>query len=117
MNLLKALTNTDLEDTIFFENTYAFTQDLFNSVQDSWQESEDALAVVRSPIDPGHLGHVKFHGVRWRACNDLGESIPVGTQVRVLGRRANILVVVPVEQELSTSQLDDSILNMAAVMS
>lgn len=108
MNLLQALFSQEVEDTIFFEQTYPLTNDFL--------KSKDALAIVRSAIEPGELGHVKFHGVRWRACSSYSESIPVGTQVRVLGRRANILVVEPVEEQIFTptygEMLDAAVVTM-----
>lgn len=92
MNLLKTLFSRDVEDNNIFDKTYT-TQDFFHSFQDSWQESKEAVAIVRRAIDPGQLGRVRFQGVWWRACCDRTQSIPAGTLVRVLGRRANILVV------------------------
>ncbi|MBE7380342.1 MAG: NfeD family protein [Leptolyngbya sp. SIO1E4] len=117
MNLLKALFNTELEDTNFFENTYPLTNDFFDSFQEPWQEGTDALAVVRSPICSGRLGHVRFHGVRWRASCDRPTSIPVGTKVRVLGRRANILIVEPLDAPISSHQADGGMFNIAAATS
>ncbi|MEM9006938.1 MAG: NfeD family protein [Cyanobacteria bacterium P01_F01_bin.86] len=94
MNLLRALFKQELEDTAFFKETYPLTDDFLRN--------GETLAVVRSAIKPGELGHVKFHGVRWRASCDRPEAIAAGTQVRVLGRRANILVVEPIEVVEST---------------
>lgn len=89
MNLLQALFSQEIEEKTFFEDTYPLTNDRL--------DSGEALAVVRSAIEPGQIGHVKFHGVRWRACCDHPQRVLVGTQVRVLGRRANVLVVEPME--------------------
>jgi len=100
MNLLKALFSSDVEDTNFFESTYPLTNNFFNGGQSNWQTDADVLAVVRSPIHPGQLGHVKFRGVRWRACCDRPLCIAVGAQVRVLGRRTNILVVEPIQDQV-----------------
>ncbi|MEM6517716.1 MAG: SUMF1/EgtB/PvdO family nonheme iron enzyme [Cyanobacteria bacterium P01_C01_bin.70] len=55
-------------------------------------------AEVKTTIRPGQLGRVRMNGVRWRACCDRPITLAEGTQVRVLGRRANILVVEPLDQ-------------------
>lgn len=98
MNLLKALfSSSDVEETDFFEATYPLTTNFFNGDQSEWYAQSDAMAVVKDDIQPGQLGHVKFQGVRWRACCDRPLTIFPETKVRVLGRRANILVVEPME--------------------
>lgn len=95
MNLLKALFSLEEEETNFFENNPLSTN-FFASNPDTWQNPIAAVALVKDEIQPGKLGHVQFHGVRWRAYSDRGQVIPEGAKVRVLGRRTNILVVVPV---------------------
>ncbi|MEM9816760.1 MAG: NfeD family protein [Cyanobacteria bacterium P01_D01_bin.6] len=97
MNLLKTLFSSDLEDTDFFETTYPLTNNFFNGDQDAWYAQSDATAVVKTEILPGKLGRVRFQGVRWRACCDRSVTLTVGTRVKVLGRRANILVVEPID--------------------
>ncbi|MDB9527598.1 NfeD family protein [Oscillatoria sp. CS-180] len=97
MNLLKALFSSDLEEADFFETTYPLTNNFFNGDQDEWYAQFEALAVVKDDIQPGQLGRVKFQGVRWRACCDRPLSISIESKVRVLGRRANILVVEPMD--------------------
>ena len=107
MNLLKALFNQDIEDAAFFDETYP--------LMDDFLRSEETLAVVKNAIEPGKLGHVNFHGVRWRASCDRTQTITVGTQVRVLGRRANILVVAPLEQPVFAQPCEKT-LNPVIVM-
>ena len=106
MSLLQALFSQAMEETTFFEQTYPLTNDFLTT--------KDDLAIVRSTIEPGELGHVKFHGVRWRACSSYSRSIPVGMQVRVLGRRANILVVEPVEEQVFTQNCEGMLGTAAA---
>lgn len=96
MNLLKALFSHEAEATNFFEDTYPLTTNFFASNPDTWQTPITVVAMVKDEIRPEKLGHVRFHGVRWRACSDRGQVIPEGAKVRVLGRRTNILVVAPV---------------------
>lgn len=95
MNLLKALFSLEVEETNFFEKN-PLTTNFFASNPDTWQHPITAIALVKDEIRPEKLGHVQFHGVRWRACSDRGQVIPEGAKVRVLGRRTNILVVEPV---------------------
>lgn len=97
MNLLKTLFSSDLEETDFFETTYPLTNSFSDGDQMNWPTSSEATAVVKTIIQPGQLGRVRFQGVRWRACCDRALTLVEGTQVRVLGRRANILVVEPIE--------------------
>ncbi|MGF1522807.1 MAG: NfeD family protein [Leptolyngbyaceae cyanobacterium] len=92
MNLLKALFNSGVEGTTFFDEAHPLTNDFLRE--------DEVLAVVKSAIEPDKLGHVNFHGVRWRASCDRSQAITVGTPVRVLGRRANILVVEPAEEQV-----------------
>lgn len=97
MNLIKALfSSAKLEETDFFEATHPLTNDFLNGDQGAWYAHVDTTAEVKDEITPGQLGRVKFQGVRWRACCDRPITIPVGTRVSVLGRRANILVVKPI---------------------
>ena len=97
MNLLKTLFSSDLEDTDFFETTYPLTKDFLDSDHAAWYAQSESTAVVKTEIQPGKLGRVRFQGVRWRACCDRSITLTVGTRVKVLGRRANILVVEPIE--------------------
>jgi membrane-bound ClpP family serine protease len=97
MNLLKTLFSSEMEETDFFETTYPLTNNFFNGDQEAWYSQSNTTALVKSEIKPGQLGRVKFQGVRWRACCDRAFTIPLDAKVRVLGRRANILVVEPVE--------------------
>jgi hypothetical protein len=70
MNLLKTLFSSEMEEPSFFESTYPLTNNFFNGDEDAWQEQANTRAVVVSEVNPGRLGRVKFHGVRWRACCD-----------------------------------------------
>lgn len=97
MDLLKTLFSSDLEETDFFETTYPLTNNFFNGDQEAWYAQSDATAIVKTEIQPGQLGRVKFQGVRWRACCDRPITLQTETRVKVLGRRANILVVEPIE--------------------
>jgi hypothetical protein len=97
MNLLKTLFSSDLEDTDFFETTYPLTNDFLDSDQAAWYAQTESTAIVTTEIEPGQLGRVRFQGVRWRACCDRTITLTEGTRVKVLGRRANILVVEPIE--------------------
>jgi membrane-bound ClpP family serine protease len=97
MNLLKTLFSSEMEATDFFEPINPLTTHIFNSAIAGGYELSEFTAVVKTEITPGHLGRVRFQGVRWRACCDRPFVIPVGFEVRVVGRRANILVVEPVE--------------------
>jgi len=97
MNLLKILFSADVEETDFFETTYPLTNNFFNGDPEAWYAQSDVTAVVKTEIQPGQLVRVKFQGVRWRACCDRPITLVEGTQVKVLGRRANILVVEPIE--------------------
>lgn len=97
MNLLKTLFNSEMKEVDFFNTVHPLMNNFSNSAWSDWQSQSEAAAVVKSAIQPGQLGHVKFHGVRWRACCDRPLAIPPDTTVRVLGRRANILVVEPLE--------------------
>lgn len=102
MNLLKVLFGSAMEDTDFFESTNPLTTSFFEDASESWREPSEFMAVVKAEIAPGQLGRVKFQGVRWRACCDRPFAIPAGIEVRVIGRRSNILVVEPVEVCLLT---------------
>ena len=97
MNLLKFLFSADVEETDFFETTYPLTNNFFNGDPEAWYTQSEATAIVKTDIQAGQLGHVKFQGVRWRACCDRPLTLTEGTRVRVRGRRANILVVEPIE--------------------
>ena len=97
MNLLKTLFSSDLEGTDFFETTYPLTNDFLDSDHAAWYAQSESTAVVKTEIQPGKLGRVRFQGVRWRACCDYTLTLKEGTRVKVLGRRANILVVEPIE--------------------
>lgn len=114
MNLLKALSRSTTADRTFLKNTHLPVRVSFNSLRYSRQRKGDTVAVVKSPIEPGQLGHVRFRGVRWRACSDGMQLIPEGTQVKVLGRRANILVVEPLEKQAFSEPSSNS-LEAAAV--
>ena len=116
MNLLKALFNPKVEDAEASEKTYLLTHTVHSGIHNLLPRRGDALAVVRSPIYPGQLGHVKFHGVRWRAYSNHPQVIPVETIVRVVGRRSNILVVELVEDHAS-SQPCEEIIGAATAMS
>ena len=96
MNLLKALFSSEVEEADFFETTYPLVNNFLNTSQSNLPSLSDVMAVVKAEITPGQLGRVQFQGVRWRACCDRDFTIPDQTQVRVLGRRSNILVVEPV---------------------
>jgi hypothetical protein len=95
MNVLKAIFNSSTEETDFFATTHPLANTFWNADHGEPPLPSDTLAVVKTEITPGQLGRVTFRGVRWRACCDRAFSIPLETQVRVLGRRANILVVEP----------------------
>ena len=97
MNLLNTLFSPEVGEANFFESTYPLTNDFLGYDSIAWHSEDDAMAVVKTDIEPGQLGRVKFQGVRWRAYCDRALTIPLGAQVRVLGRRANILVVEPIE--------------------
>ena len=97
MNLLKTLFNSDLEETDFFETTYPLTNSFSDGDELAWPTTSEVTAVVKTAIRSGQLGRVRFQGVRWRACCDRTLTLVEGTQVKVLGRRANILVVEPIE--------------------
>ncbi|MEM6837078.1 MAG: NfeD family protein [Cyanobacteria bacterium P01_C01_bin.120] len=98
MNLLKTLFNYPelTEETDFFETTYPLTNNFFNGNQEVDHVQSEATAIVKVEIRPGQLGRVKLQGVRWRACCDRAITLSEGAQVKVLGRRANILVVEPI---------------------
>ncbi|MEL6401511.1 MAG: NfeD family protein [Cyanobacteria bacterium J06626_4] len=95
MSLLNTFFSPEVGEANFLETTYPLTDDLFGDDSIAWHSDDEALAVVKTDIEPGQLGRVKFQGVRWRAYCDRALTIPLGTEVRVLGRRANILVVEP----------------------
>lgn len=108
MNLLKALFNQGMENATFFDEAHPLTSDFLRE--------DEVLAVVKSAIESGKLGHVNFHGVRWRASCDRPQPIPIGTSVRVLGRRANVLVVEPVVEEQVFTQPHEGALNVAVAL-
>lgn len=97
MNLLQTLFSSDWEETDFFETTHPLTNSFSDGDRLDWSTSSEITAVVKTIIQPGQLGRVRFQGVRWRACCDRTLTLAEGAQVKVLGRRANILVVEPIE--------------------
>ncbi|WP_008317358.1 NfeD family protein [Leptolyngbya sp. PCC 6406] len=107
MNLLKVLFPRDPvnQDTgHLLENTLAFVPSHW---PDTSLQDRVLVAIVDDPIPLGKLGHVKFQGSRWRACYDATKltqmglpavPLPIGTSVRVVGRRySTVLVVEPMD--------------------
>lgn len=59
MNLLKALFSSETEPSNFFDTTYPLTTHFVNEDWPAWAAEAENLAVVKSDIHPGQLGHVK----------------------------------------------------------
>lgn len=54
----------------------------------------EASAVVNRAIDLNQKGRVRYQGSTWNAlCNDHQQILPVGTQVKIIGRKGNTLIV------------------------
>lgn len=102
MNILKALFSSEAEETNFFDDA-ALPISLVDNDERPWRDQTDTVATVKSKIEPGQIGHVTFRGVRWRASCNCAVRIPNNAQVRVIGRRANILVVEPAEMSVQSS--------------
>lgn len=99
MSLLKNLGTYSREHEPFLEYPYPLVGDFIEIDLAPWRVPADRLAIVKSPICPGQLGHVIFQGVQWRACCDRRYALLSGAQVNVLGRRSNILVVEPTTED------------------
>ncbi len=51
---------------------------------------------VEQAISPEGRGRVKFQATYWFGICDDGRSLPKGTEVTVIGRRGNTLIVEPI---------------------
>ena len=57
------------------------------------------IGYVEQPISPNHPGRIRYQANYWFGiCNGGVRSLPRGTQVNIIGRQGNTLIVEPAVQ-------------------